>query len=93
MKVRLVCDSTVNIIIKGLKNTESQLYFKLCDDESVSVNGQNYGIAGIYTQVLTNKAGCDSTLTVTIDKFSTTESVIDIQLCDPGNGNCQWCRL
>jgi len=80
------CDSTVNIIIKGLKNTGSQLYYKLCDDDSVSVNGQNYTTSGIYTQVLTNKAGCDSTLTVTIDKFSRTESVIDIQLCDEETG-------
>ncbi|MBK8670979.1 MAG: hypothetical protein IPN89_16640 [Saprospiraceae bacterium] len=80
------CDSTVNIIITGLKRSESQLTFLLCDNESVSVNGQNYGLAGTYIQKLKNKAGCDSLLNVTINKYVTTSAEIRLQLCDDETG-------
>lgn len=80
------CDSIVNIIIKGLQKSESQIFYKLCDEASVTVNGSNYNVSGVYTQILTNQAGCDSTLTITIDKYFKTESQINIQLCDEETG-------
>ena len=80
------CDSTLNINIKKLENSESQLYFRLCDEETNAVNNANYNASGIYTQLLTNKVGCDSTITITIEKFNKTESNIQIQLCDEETG-------
>ncbi|MBK9255060.1 MAG: hypothetical protein IPM42_06190 [Saprospiraceae bacterium] len=76
------CDSTLIINISGLQNTARQLFYKLCDEESVEINGSNYNATGIYSQLLVNQSGCDSTLTITIDKFNKTESNIQIQLCD-----------
>ena len=80
------CDSILNIIIKENKKSETNLYHKLCDDESVSVNGVIYNASGVFTQILTNKVGCDSTLTITIDKFESTQSTLDIQLCNDETG-------
>jgi predicted NAD-dependent protein-ADP-ribosyltransferase YbiA (DUF1768 family) len=80
------CDSTININIKELKKSESQLYYKLCDDASAVVNGISYSTTGVYTQVLTNKLGCDSTLTITIEKFNKTQSNLSISLCDDETG-------
>ena len=47
------CDSILNIIIKENKKSETNLYHKLCDDESVSVNGVIYNASGVFTQILT----------------------------------------
>lgn len=80
------CDSILNIIIKENKKSAANLHYKLCDDESVTVNGNLYNTAGIYTQLLTNKSGCDSTITISIEKYSKTESTINIQLCDGETG-------
>lgn len=80
------CDSTLNINIKEIKKTERQISFNLCDNETIDVNGINYNSTGIYNQKLTNKAGCDSTLTITIDKYISTESFLNIQLCDDETG-------
>jgi hypothetical protein len=80
------CDSTLNIIINALKRSERELYYKLCDDESVTVNDQNYSMTGVYIQNLTNLAGCDSTLNIIIEKFYTTGSILDLQLCDEEKG-------
>ena len=80
------CDSTVTINITTLQNSESQLYFKLCDEESILVNGIDYKTSGLFNQILTNKIGCDSTITLIIEKFNKTESLINIQLCDEESG-------
>jgi hypothetical protein len=80
------CDSTVNIIITGIKKSQSQLSFLLCDDESVTVNGQIYEAAGSYVQKFTNAAGCDSILNVTINKYVSSSSEIQLQLCDDETG-------
>ncbi len=80
------CDSILNIIIKEAKKSESHLTFKLCDDESVNVNDEIYTTSGTFTQVLTNKVGCDSIITISIEKYSSTESFINIQLCDGESG-------
>jgi hypothetical protein len=80
------CDSTVNINIKGLVPTSRQIAFKICDDETITINDQNYSESGIYTQVLTNQFGCDSTLTINIDKYFKTTSTITIQLCNDETG-------
>jgi len=76
------CDSTVIINITGLQKSENQIFYKLCDDESIAINDNIYSTSGIYSQLFINQFGCDSTLTITIDKFDKTESNINIQLCD-----------
>ncbi len=80
------CDSTLNIVIREIQPSESKLQYKLCDNQSVTVNGNVYSNSGVFAQLLTNKAGCDSTINITIEKFSSTSSTLNIQLCDDETG-------
>lgn len=39
----------------------------ICQGETASIFGNNESVAGVYTQVFTNAAGCDSTVNITLD--------------------------
>lgn len=60
------CDSTLNITVLGLSNSESNLQFSICDTESVTVNGEVFDAQGNYLQTLTSSNGCDSLIYVNI---------------------------
>ncbi|MCF1752066.1 LamG-like jellyroll fold domain-containing protein [Mariniradius sediminis] len=51
--------------------------------ESVEVNGTSYTESGIFTQTLTNKAGCDSLLTV----YAKIDGIIKLRSGSPAEGN------
>jgi len=55
-----------------------------CDIDSFILNGQTYKTSGIYTQIFTNAAGCDSvlTLSLTFKYNSNTDSSLTQIACD-----------
>ncbi len=79
------CDSILNINIKVKEKKQSNLSYKLCDDEEVSVNGVVYSTNGQYKQNLLSKEGCDSTLTINVIKNKSVETVFSFNLCDNAN--------
>ena len=56
------CDSTVffNVIVN--EPSTRDLAFNICDGDTVFVDGQPFFEAGLFTEVLQNRFGCDSTV-------------------------------
>ncbi|TVQ77784.1 MAG: gliding motility-associated C-terminal domain-containing protein [Flavobacteriales bacterium] len=76
------CDSivTLNLTINQSSNTTETI--TACDVFVWSANNQSYNTSGTYTAVLTNAAGCDSTITLNLsilqsDTISQTQSACD----------------
>ena len=94
------CDSTVTTNLTINQPTSSAQTFVECAGFSVTVGSNTYNASGVYTDVLTNVAGCDSTVTtnLTINTIDNTTSVSNetitanqvgatYQWIDCGNGN------
>jgi hypothetical protein len=61
------CDSTVTTTLNISQPTTFSQTFDECQGFSVTVGGNTYNTTGVYTDVLTNAAGCDSTVTTTLN--------------------------
>lgn len=57
------CDSTITTTITALQTSTSNQTVEICQGSSYSVGSSTYTSTGIYTDVLTNVSGCDSTVT------------------------------
>ncbi len=66
MQTEAGCDSIINIQIIQLENVIREFDFRICEDDSVSVNNIYYNSEGTFEQLLTGTNGCDSTLQITI---------------------------
>lgn len=58
------CDSTVTTNLTVLPNNNTNFAQTICQGESITIGGNTYTTTGNYTNVLTNAAGCDSTVTL-----------------------------
>ena len=94
------CDSTVTTTVSMLSVTSSTENVDICAGSSYTVLGNTYTTSGTYTNVTTNAAGCDSTVTTvltvnanptvsitptTIDSLCTSDSPITL-VGTPGGG-------
>jgi PKD repeat protein len=84
------CDSTVTTTVTMLAATASSQTLDLCEGASVTVGGSIYTTTGTYTDVLTNAAGCDSTVTTNltvnqIPSVDMTPAIIDT-MCRENSG-------
>ncbi len=61
-----------------LSNTSSAITASVC--KNYTLNGQTYSTSGVYTQILTSSAGCDSILTLNLT-FSQINEAITIATC------------
>lgn len=70
-------DTYTQSITVGAPSSSSQS-LTICQGESVSVGSSTYTVAGTYTDVLANAAGCDSTVTttITVDPLPTVQLTI-----------------
>lgn len=57
------CDSTVTTIVTELAATSSTETVEICEGSSYTILGNTYTASGTYTNMTTNAAGCDSTIT------------------------------
>ena len=67
------CDSTVTLTLTVNQPTSNTQTFVECNGYSVTVGSNTYTTTGVYTDVILNVAGCDSTVTtdLTINQPST----------------------
>ena len=79
------CDSTVNTVVSAAVPTSSSQSVDICAGESVVVGISTYTIAGTYTDVIPNTAGCDSTITTTVNVLATLTSSQDVSFCPGGS--------
>ena len=75
------CDSFI-LLTLALKDTSSySLTHTICKNQFYSFNNQNLNTAGIYRDTLTNAAGCDSFITLTLLTNGTVSNTIEITRC------------
>lgn len=89
------CHQTDTVQVNVVQSTSSTLNESACD--SYTLNGQTYTQSGMYTQVIPNGSGCDSTITLNLNMdFSPITPVITltngVTMTTPAqaNVNFQW---
>ncbi len=75
------CDSTVLLILKALQATSSNNTVAICQGEHFLFNGDTLTSPGVYTSLLTNQAGCDSTATLDLQVHTTPTTSLQAQIC------------
>lgn len=75
------CDSVIDIDLTVNLSTSYTQSMSICPGGSVTVGSSTYTSAGTFTDVLTNLAGCDSTVTTTVNMLATTSYAQTIDLC------------
>ncbi len=75
------CDSLI-LLTLALKDTSTYALTRtICKNQFYSFNNQNLNTAGIYRDTLTNAAGCDSFITLTLLTNGTVSNTIEIIRC------------
>ncbi len=70
----------LTIVATVLESNEETIEVTNCN--VVTVNGIEYNNSGIYTQNLTNAAGCDSTLTIVATVLESTDEILNVTVCN-----------
>ena len=75
------CDSLI-LLTLSLGDTSSYSFSQtICKSQSYSFNNQNLNVAGVYRDTLTNAAGCDSFVTLTLATNGTVSNAIELTRC------------
>lgn len=75
------CDSTVYLDLTVLPEIETALVASICEGEVYQVDDFFYHESGHYTNVLSNYAGCDSTVYLDLTVFPNVSSTLDTLIC------------
>lgn len=75
------CDSLVSLELAVLPTAQSFINGTICEGETFEFIGSTLSEAGVYTQVLQNSYGCDSTITLELDILSPTYSSHVASIC------------
>ncbi|HMX41299.1 MAG TPA: gliding motility-associated C-terminal domain-containing protein, partial [Saprospiraceae bacterium] len=79
----LGCDSLLTVTALGLSPSASSLTLKTCPGTTAPYGGQHLPIGATQAFRLTNAAGCDSVVTVTVAALPTSAEVLEVNVC-PG---------
>lgn len=75
------CDSTVTVRLRIQYSSFTTIRDTICEGSSVTIAGETYTTGGTYTQVLTDRFGCDSTLEIMIHEIPTARTNLDVSIC------------
>ncbi|MDZ4705101.1 MAG: hypothetical protein SH848_14300, partial [Saprospiraceae bacterium] len=75
------CDSTVTLTLTVLPVSDSTLEVSFCAGDLYEFNGDTLTTGGIYTVVLTNSVGCDSTVTLNLTELETSQTALEATIC------------
>ena len=76
------CDSTITLDLTITQPTFGSEIVTACDSYTWSADGQTYNQSGQHTAVLTNSAGCDSTITLDLNITNSNSSTETVSACD-----------
>ncbi len=79
---RFDCDSVITTHLTVCPVSDTVLYVERCEGESYTIGTSKYDVSGIYSQTLTNQWGCDSTVTVHLEVFPVSETLIEEEICE-----------
>jgi gliding motility-associated-like protein len=75
------CDSFVTLTLTVVQTSASSLSQTICGNEVYSFAGQALSASGVYTNALTNAAGCDSTVTLTLTVVPVSATALSQTIC------------
>jgi gliding motility-associated-like protein len=70
-----LCDSIVNLVLTINNSSSGTISVVACDSYTWPDNNQTYSNSGIYTAVLTNASGCDSTVSLDL-QINSSDSIL-----------------
>lgn len=76
------CDSILTVTVVVHPATFGEVNTTVCSGSETFVNGISYIQGGEWTQVITNNAGCDSTITVHVEELLPTSSTAEFEICE-----------
>lgn len=76
------CDSIASLDLTILSPSAGSESITACNNYTWSANGVNYTSSGIYTALLTNAAGCDSTATLNLTINANAQGSASVSACD-----------
>jgi len=79
----LGCDSVVTVNVSALPTSNSTISFRVCPNETYTYQGVVLSANTTQDFVLTNAAGCDSVVTVTVFQKSSSVELFEEKVC-PG---------
>lgn len=76
------CDSVLVIKITELKSSETIISKTICYPETFTFFENQLSQSGIYSKILENAAGCDSTVILQLTVYQPSENSLSFSLCD-----------
>jgi uncharacterized protein YegP (UPF0339 family) len=76
------CDSTVTLVLEVSPLQNTAIEATICDNGSYDFNGEELTEEGVYTAVLTDENGCDSTVVLTLTVLPTKSTTITASICE-----------
>ncbi len=84
IKSQFTCDTIVSTNLTLFPKTSSTQQFKICEGESVDVNGHAYTASGNFMDTVLNSNGCDSVIFTNVEVEAIAKLSQEISIC---NGN------
>ncbi|RME97401.1 MAG: hypothetical protein D6772_10465, partial [Bacteroidetes bacterium] len=75
------CDSTHTIILSVNEAIQTSEERRLCEGQTTTVFGQEVGETGVFNEVFTSSAGCDSTHTIIVEVSENIETAETLRIC------------
>ncbi len=75
------CDSTVTLVLTVSPASETSVSASICAGETYLFNGEPLTESGTYTALLTNSAGCDSTVTLSLSVLPNLQTAVNASIC------------
>ncbi len=75
------CDSLITLNLTINEATQAAVSVSNCGAYRWSLNGQTYSTSGVYTHVLPNAKGCDSTVTLNLTINEATQAAVSVSNC------------
>jgi hypothetical protein len=75
------CDSIVNLVLIVLPEATTSLIATVCAGETYVFNGDTLEASGVYTSNLFTTAGCDSTVTLTLNVLPEQTTAVSAVIC------------
>ena len=76
------CDSLVILNLSVLPVSGSSIEASFCSGDTYAFNGEDLSAGGVYTALLTNAVGCDSTVTLILTELATSQTSLDATICE-----------
>ena len=75
------CDSVITLTLHVIPATSAAVAATICSGDVFSFFGEELTESGIYTSIQMNSAGCDSTITLTLEVLPAASSSIEATIC------------